>query len=234
MPISRSNKPTREWLLLVVAFILVAIVCVPLWQWSGQSETQAIFWSKWTPERLGRLLLGPEQIACYICTIWAGFIIFSRYLEVQRQRQAFELDLLPTDEGARILPEDARPLLRKVDVNTAHRGPLILATMVRMALGKYAISRSAPDVGEVVRTQAEVEQFGRVGHLTSLGGACGPPTTGFSPRGFGQQPTAHRSGAAISPPTATRGTSSPRSVAARSRSSSMMVPRTGSDIARSS
>ena len=63
-----------------------------------------------------------------------------------------------------------------------------------------------------------------VGHVTSLGGDCGPPITGRSPRGLGQQPAAHRSGAAISPPTATRGTSSPRSVAARSTRSSRGRP----------
>src|SRR5262245_18728358 len=126
MAISRSNRPTREWLLLVAAFALVAIVCVPLWQWSGQSEAQATFWSKWTPERLGRLLLGPEQIACYICTIWAGLIIFSRYMEVKRQRRALDLDLLPTDDGARILPEDARPLTLKLDQIVSRRGPSIL------------------------------------------------------------------------------------------------------------
>jgi len=159
MAISRSNKPTREWLLLVAAFILVAIICVPLWQLSGQSETQAMFWSKFRdPERLGRLFLGPEQIACYICTIWAGFIILSRYLEVQRQRRAFDLDLLPTDEGARILPEDARPLTRKLDQIVGRRGPSILATMVRLALGKFAVSRSATDASEIVRTQGDVEQ----------------------------------------------------------------------------
>src|SRR4029077_9852566 len=33
-----------------------------------------------------------------------------------------------------------------------------LAKMIRLALGKYAISHAAPDVGEVVRTQAEVEK----------------------------------------------------------------------------
>jgi biopolymer transport protein ExbB/TolQ len=158
MPVSPSQKPTREWLLLVLAFVLIGAVCVPLWQMSGQSEAQAIFWSKWTPERLGRLLLGPEQITCYVCTLWAGFIVLSRYLEVQRQRRAFHLELLPTDEGARILPEDARPLTRKLDQIASRRGPSILATMVRLALGKFAVSRSATDASEIVRTQAEVEQ----------------------------------------------------------------------------
>lgn len=156
MALTPSQKPTREWLLLFGAFGIVAAICVPLWRWSGQSE--ADFWAKWTPERVGRLLLGPEQIAIYCCTVWAGFIILSRYSEVLRQRRAFDQDLLPTDEGARILPEDARPLIRKLDQTVSRRGPSILATMARMALGKFAVSRSATDASEIVRTQAEVEQ----------------------------------------------------------------------------
>jgi nitrate/nitrite transporter NarK len=167
MPVSPSQKPTREWLLLVLAFVLIGAVCVPLWQMSGQSEAQAIFWSKWTPERLGRLLLGPEQITCYVCTLWAGFIILSRYLEVQRQRRAFHLELLPTDEGARILPEDARPLVRRVEQVTARR-PFILANMIRLGLGKYAISKSAPDVAEVLRNQADVESSRLVSTMATV------------------------------------------------------------------
>jgi biopolymer transport protein ExbB/TolQ len=159
MALTPSQKPTREWLLLVLAFGLIAAVCVPLWQWSGQTEAQAGFFEKFrSPERLGRLLLGPEQIACYVCAVWAGFICWSRYAEVRRQRRAFHQEILPTDEGARVLPEDARPMLRKIDQITARRGPSILATMARMALGKFAVSRSATDASEVVRTQAEVEQ----------------------------------------------------------------------------
>ena len=87
--------------------------------------------------------------------------------EVRRQRGAFYLDLLPTDEGARILPEDARPLARKLDAAMSRRGGMILANMVRLGLGKYAISKSAPDVSEVVRNQAEIE-YGRL--TASMGG----------------------------------------------------------------
>ena len=70
---------------------------------------------------------------------------------------AFELELLPTEEGARILPDDARPLVRKINATIRQR-PFILAKMISLALSKFAISRKAPDVGEVVRNQAEVEQ----------------------------------------------------------------------------
>ena len=124
--------------------------------------------AKWTPERLSRLFLGPEQILCYACATWAGLIAWGRLNEVRRQRKAFHQELLPTDEGARILPEDARPLIRRIDQTVERRGPSILATMSRMALGKFAVSRSAADSGEVVRVQAEVEQGRMVAGMATV------------------------------------------------------------------
>src|SRR5438128_3449600 len=157
MAITRTQRQTREWPLLVLALALVCAICIPLWQWSSGGQTGGDLWSRWTPERLGRLLLGPEQIACYFAFTWAGFILLSRYLEVLRQRRAFRLGLLPTDEGVRILPEDARPLQRRVEQLGARGGPYILANMIRVALAKYAVSRSSQDVSDTVRTQAEVD-----------------------------------------------------------------------------
>jgi hypothetical protein len=156
MSIPASHRPAREWLLLVLAVAVVGGITIPLWQLAGTGETRAEFFARWTPERLRQLFLGPEQIACYVCAAWALLILQSRYREVWRQRQAFGMELLPTEEGARILPEDARPLARKVEHVTARR-PFILANMIRLGLGKYAISKSAPDVAEVVRNQADVE-----------------------------------------------------------------------------
>lgn len=157
MSVRLSQRPGREWLLLIVALVVVAGVVVPLWSATTSPEARADFQRKWTPERFGKLLIGPEQAICYVCFVWAGLMLVRRHWEVQRQRRAFGLDLLPTSEGSRILPEDARPLSRKVDAAFASRGPSILANMIRLGLGKYAISRSGPDVAEVVRNQGEVE-----------------------------------------------------------------------------
>jgi hypothetical protein len=158
MTITPTRRPTREWPLLALALALVCSICLPLWQWSSAGQTTGgDLWARWTPERLGRLFLGPEQIACYCCFTWASFILLSRYLEIRRQRRAFRLNLLPTDEGVRILPEDARPLQRRVDQAAARGGPYILANMIRLALGKYAVSRSSQDVSEATRMQAEVD-----------------------------------------------------------------------------
>jgi biopolymer transport protein ExbB/TolQ len=156
MAASNSYRPAREWVLLIVALLIVAGIVVPLWPMVSSGESRAEFFAKWTPDRLGRLFLGPEQIACYVCFAWAGLILISRSREVSRQRAALHQELLPTEEGARILPEDARPLIRKLDHTTA--GKLsILANMIRMGLSKYAVSHKAPDVAEVVRTQADTE-----------------------------------------------------------------------------
>jgi biopolymer transport protein ExbB/TolQ len=168
MALTTSHRAPREWLWLIVAFVLVGAVCLPLWQLAGRPGFDDEFTAKWTPERLNRLLLGPEQILCYACMAWAGFIILNRNREVLRQRRSFNHDLLPTDEGARILPEDARPLIRKIDQTVARRGPSILATMARMALSKFAISRSAADAGEVVRAQSEVEQNRLVAGMATI------------------------------------------------------------------
>src|SRR5262249_58556503 len=56
-----------------------------------------------------------------------------------------------------ILPEDARKLKREVESRSAGRGPFLLVNMIRLALGKYAVSRSARDVSETVRTQADID-----------------------------------------------------------------------------
>jgi biopolymer transport protein ExbB/TolQ len=155
MALPASSRPTREWPLLLLAVALVCAICIPVWQWtSGNQEESPLV--KWTPERLGRLFLGPEQIACYACFSWAGFILLGRYLEVLRQRRAFNLELLP--HGQCILVEDARDLQRRIDERVGGRGPFILANMLRLALGKYATSRNGRDVADLVRTQADVDQ----------------------------------------------------------------------------
>jgi len=146
-------RPTREWPLLILAAALVCAICVPLWQYSYEPGEEA-GGAQWTRERLFRLFLGPEQIACYAGFMWAAFICLGRYMEVRRQRHAFDMELLPP--GQVILVEDARDLQRRIDGRVGSSGPYLLASMLRLALGKFATSRSSRDVSEVVRTQADL------------------------------------------------------------------------------
>ena len=93
-----SLRPTREGPLLVLALALVLSAYVPLSQLFSPSADEAETLRS-TTGRLRHIFLGPEQVGCYVCFIWGVFILLSRYLEVRRQRRAFGLDLLPTEEG---------------------------------------------------------------------------------------------------------------------------------------
>lgn len=166
MPLTPSQRSTREWPLLVMTIALVGIICFPLWQSFGGNDASS--WAGWTPERWAQLLLGPEQIACYVAFLWSVFIFASRFLETRRQREGFALGFLPVEEGARILQEDARPLQRKIDQVTAAKGPFILGNMIRHALSKFVISRSSLDVSNTVRTQAEVDHGRLVSTMANL------------------------------------------------------------------
>src|SRR5207248_3163546 len=59
MPLTPSQKPIREWPLLVLTIAIVALICVPLWQSFGSEDSPSMF--AWTAERWAQLLLGPEQ-----------------------------------------------------------------------------------------------------------------------------------------------------------------------------
>jgi MotA/TolQ/ExbB proton channel family len=158
MALTPTQRPTREWPLLLLTIAVVGSICLPLAQSILPEESSLTLFARWDAQRWGRLLLGPEQIGCYCCATWAGLILLSRYLELRRQRRAFDLPLLPTEEGARILHEDARRLQRELDSVVAGRGPFILANLIRVTLGKFASSRSVQGLGETVKTQAEVDQ----------------------------------------------------------------------------
>lgn len=166
MALTPSQKPTREWPLLILTLGLVGLICFPLWQGLGGDPFEQ--YVAWDQSRWARLLLGPEQIACYCCFVWALFILMSRYLEVRRQRSGFSMGFLPTEEGARILQEDTRPLQRKINQITARKGPFILANLARVALAKFGLSRNGQDVTEAIRTQAEIDQGRLVSSMSTI------------------------------------------------------------------
>ena len=156
MAATGSRTGTRDGPLLLLAIALVGSVCVPLWLTRHGMEDFSEG-GRWTNERIFRLLLGPEQIICYAAFVWALLLLLSRYMETRSQRQSLEVDWLPTDPGVRILPEDAYDLLRRTEQRMARHGPGILGNMLRLALTKFAASRSGRDVGETVRSQAETD-----------------------------------------------------------------------------
>ncbi|MBI1830062.1 MAG: MotA/TolQ/ExbB proton channel family protein [Planctomycetes bacterium] len=166
MPLTPSQRPTREWPLLLVTVLVVGIIVYPFWNAFAADSAEGA--STWTPQRFAKLLLGPEQVACYGCFVWGLLIFGGRYWEIHRQRDAFGLSLLSTEEGTRILPEDARNLQRHVDQTTASYGPFILANMIRAGLAKLGLNGSSHDVRETLKTQADVDLGRLISSMATL------------------------------------------------------------------
>ncbi len=166
MPITPSQRPTREWPRLIIAIFLVGIVVYPFYHYFAPNRADT--WLSLPRQRWAQLLLGPEQIACYGCFVWGLLIFIGRYRETRRQRWAFSLNLLPSEEGARILQEDARPLQRHMDQLLSRHGPFILANMIRAGLSKLTLSRSSEDVRETLKTQADVDLGRLISSMATL------------------------------------------------------------------
>ena len=136
--------------LVLVGGISITLIsyCIP-GQFSFSSD-------KWNQQRLLKLLLGPEQILCYIAFTWALLILFAKKAEVVRQSEAFSLNLLSHDPSHRILPEDARLLQRKIADQSRTNGPFILSQLLETALNRFGVTKSSADVVDAVKMQSDV------------------------------------------------------------------------------
>ncbi len=150
-----NNKAIKELPRLMIALVLVGGISITLISYCmpGQFSFSS---DKWNQQRLLKLLLGPEQIVCYIAFTWALLILFAKKAEVLRQSEAFSLNLLSQDSSHRILPEDARLLQRKIADQAKEKGPFILSQLLETALNRFGITKSSSDVVDAVRMQSDV------------------------------------------------------------------------------
>ncbi|HMP59623.1 MAG TPA: MotA/TolQ/ExbB proton channel family protein [Gemmatales bacterium] len=177
MSVRRAFRLSPEGPLLILAVAAVAAVSLPLWQVAPTTPTASVWFGT---ERLTRLLLGPEQLLCYGCFIWAGLILLVRRRESVRQERALGLDLLPDDPTWRILPADAPMMQRKIERLAEPYGPLVLVDWLSAALRLFGRNRSVMEIDAHVNTLADLEMgrlaasMGRVHYL-----AWALPALGF-------------------------------------------------------
>ena len=150
-----NNNVIKELPRLMIALVLVGGISITLISYCipGQFSFSS---DKWNQQRLLKLLLGPEQILCYIAFTWALLILFAKKAEVVRQSEAFSLNLLSHDPSHRILPEDARLLQRKIADQSRTNGPFILSQLLETALNRFGVTKSSADVVDAVKMQSDV------------------------------------------------------------------------------
>lgn len=151
----KNTNAVKEWPRLLIALLFVGVISISLISYfmPGQFSLSS---DKWNQQRLLRLLLGPEQILCYIAFTWAMLILFAKKAEVLRQSEAFSLNLLSSDSSHRILPEDARLLQRKIADQAKDKGPFILSQLLETALNRFSVTKSSADVVDAVKMQSDV------------------------------------------------------------------------------
>src|SRR5204863_8856167 len=61
MALTPSQRPTREWPLLLLTVALVGVVFVPVTQALAGEPSALMAWASWDAHRWAQLLLGPAQ-----------------------------------------------------------------------------------------------------------------------------------------------------------------------------
>lgn len=149
-----GNNTIKELPRLLIAVVLVAGISIPVMDYYMPGQFSG--GGKWNQQRLLRLLLGPEQILCYIAFTWACLILYAKKAEVERQCEAFSLNLLSLDSSHRILPQDARLIQRKIADQSKGKGPLILLQLLETSLNRFSVTKSCSDVVDAVKMQSDV------------------------------------------------------------------------------
>jgi biopolymer transport protein ExbB/TolQ len=107
--------------------------------------------------RVSVLIKDFEQEACFILGIWALAIMGYKAVKISAERKLLDTDLVPIDEGMRILPEDTREFARQVQSLPDDRQRMLLPRALLNALRRFATTRSIQDVSSSTHTICESE-----------------------------------------------------------------------------
>ena len=98
-----------------------------------------------------------EQEACFVLMLWAIAIMGYKGLAASREGRLLERELVPLEEGMKILPEDSREYARQVQgLSPARRRQLLPRTLLA-ALQRFGATANIQDVSDTARAACEAE-----------------------------------------------------------------------------
>ena len=98
-----------------------------------------------------------EQEACFVLLFWAVSIMAMKAFLVWREQRLFDLELVPRQEGTRILPEDAREYARQLESMPARNQGLLLPRALLQALYRFTATRNIQDVSDTAHAVCDAE-----------------------------------------------------------------------------
>lgn len=98
-----------------------------------------------------------EQEACFVLMLWAVAIMAYKGAGTGRQRRLLERELVPLDEGIKILPEDSLEYARQVQALPASQRRQLLPRALLAALHRFGATGNIQDVSDTARAVCEAE-----------------------------------------------------------------------------
>ena len=98
-----------------------------------------------------------EQEACFVLMLWALALIGLKGVELGRERRLLDEDLVPLEEGTRILPEDAREFARHAASLPHPDRERLLPRVLTSALHRFTATRNIEDASGTAYRACEAE-----------------------------------------------------------------------------
>jgi biopolymer transport protein ExbB/TolQ len=180
---------------LIIAVIVVHTIYVSVVRPNAAAilEEQAININSdpnYVPERSTYVIIRDlEQEACFVLMLWAMSLMGYKALLGIRERQILQMDLVPTNEGTSILPEDTREYSRPIQALPIEQQSYLLPRALLTALHRFRSTKNIQDVSNSVRAICESESDRLDSELSMIRYiAWAIPSIGFlgTVRGIGQ------------------------------------------------
>ncbi|MBI2800052.1 MAG: MotA/TolQ/ExbB proton channel family protein [Gammaproteobacteria bacterium] len=98
-----------------------------------------------------------EPEACFILTVWAGFILGFRWFIMARERALLEHEFIGLKGGQVIFPDDIREFSRQIEQLPDDKRRLFLPRALKVVMNRFGATRSVQHSASAARDECEFE-----------------------------------------------------------------------------
>jgi biopolymer transport protein ExbB/TolQ len=142
----------------IVQIIYASYVRPTAQEWRAEQRAIAAANPGYVPARsIWVIIQDPEQQATIIVCIWAMLLSVMRFRELKYQREMLSAGYLKREQGAVILPSDAREYLRTLEQLPPRQRDSVLPRVLAAALKRFGATGNVQDASQTVHNACESE-----------------------------------------------------------------------------
>ena len=165
MAVSQSYLRDRmgKLAILIVITVIVQIIYAgyvrpTATEWRAEQRAIAAANPGYVPARsIWVIIQDPEQQATIIACIWAMLLSVLRFRELKYQREMLSAGYLKREQGAVILPSDAREYQRMLEQLPPRQRDAVLPRVLSAALKRFGATGNVQDASQTVHNACESE-----------------------------------------------------------------------------